>query len=240
MNSTIYANVSGGGTLTIPAISGTVFPVGATVQVTNYSASTMAISTTPTVNAGGGCVTGTGIPAQYTWSLQSNGTTIDCAQVSNLTLGTGVGTALAVNVGSAGAVVVNGGAGGTPSSLVLTNATGLPSASVGAAPLTAGTSITLSAPRGYAICSGTCTVTVPVPAAGYEFCAFNKAGVSTAITISNPGSGTLFAKTDGSGYGTATTGTLAATAAAGNRVCIVGGDATHYEIGSSNGTWSNS
>jgi hypothetical protein len=42
--------------------------------------------------------------------------------------GTGVLTALAVNVGSAGAVVVNGGAGGTPSSLTLTNATGLPTA----------------------------------------------------------------------------------------------------------------
>ncbi len=41
-------------------------------------------------------------------------------------LGTGVATALAVNVGSAGAPVVNGGALGTPSSGTLTNATGLP------------------------------------------------------------------------------------------------------------------
>ena len=41
-------------------------------------------------------------------------------------LGTGVATALAVNTGSAGAVVVNGGALGTPSSGTLTNATGLP------------------------------------------------------------------------------------------------------------------
>jgi len=41
-------------------------------------------------------------------------------------LGTGVVTALAVNVGSAGAVVTNGGALGTPSSGTLTNATGLP------------------------------------------------------------------------------------------------------------------
>lgn len=40
--------------------------------------------------------------------------------------GTGVATALAVNVGSAGAPVVNGGALGTPSAGVLTNATGLP------------------------------------------------------------------------------------------------------------------
>lgn len=41
-------------------------------------------------------------------------------------LGTGVGTALAVNVGSAGSPVVNGDALGTPSSGTLTNATGLP------------------------------------------------------------------------------------------------------------------
>ena len=40
--------------------------------------------------------------------------------------GTGVETALAVNVGSAGAPVLFNGAGGTPSSLTLTNGTGLP------------------------------------------------------------------------------------------------------------------
>ena len=40
--------------------------------------------------------------------------------------GTGVLTALAVNVGSAGAFVTLNGAGGTPSSLTLTNGTGLP------------------------------------------------------------------------------------------------------------------
>lgn len=40
-------------------------------------------------------------------------------------LGTGVATALAVNVGTAGSPVVNGGALGTPSSGTLTNATGL-------------------------------------------------------------------------------------------------------------------
>ena len=41
-------------------------------------------------------------------------------------LGTNVATALGVNVGTAGAFVVNGGALGTPSSGTLTNATGLP------------------------------------------------------------------------------------------------------------------
>jgi hypothetical protein len=45
-------------------------------------------------------------------------------------LGTGVETALGVNIGSAGAPVVLNGAGGTPSSLTLTNATGLPTGGI--------------------------------------------------------------------------------------------------------------
>lgn len=57
-----------------------------------------------------------------------------------ISFGTGVETALGVNVGSAGAFVVNGGALGTPSSGTLTNATGLP--------IVAGTTGTLTVARG--------------------------------------------------------------------------------------------
>lgn len=46
--------------------------------------------------------------------------------LAQLVSGTGVTTALGVNVGSAGAFVTFNGAGGTPTSLTLTNATGLP------------------------------------------------------------------------------------------------------------------
>jgi hypothetical protein len=53
-------------------------------------------------------------------------TTVTPAVGSITGLGTGVATALAVNVGSAGAPVVLNGAGGTPSSVTLTNGTGLP------------------------------------------------------------------------------------------------------------------
>jgi hypothetical protein len=52
-------------------------------------------------------------------------------------LGTGVATSLAVNVGTAGSPVVNGGALGTPSSGTLTNATGLPIAGLTASTTTA-------------------------------------------------------------------------------------------------------
>lgn len=48
------------------------------------------------------------------------------AKQGTITFGTGVETALGVNVGTAGSIVVNGGALGTPSSGTLTNATGLP------------------------------------------------------------------------------------------------------------------
>jgi hypothetical protein len=68
-------------------------------------------------------------------SVTINGTAVSLGASGTITvpvatgitgLGTGVATALAVNVGSAGAVVTNGGALGTPSSATLTNATGLP------------------------------------------------------------------------------------------------------------------
>lgn len=83
MGGQINTNVSGGGTITIPAISSTVFASGMSLTIVNYSASTAAISTTPTINAGAGCVSGTGIPAGDTWELVSNGTTLDCNQTVN-------------------------------------------------------------------------------------------------------------------------------------------------------------
>ncbi len=54
----------------------------------------------------------------------------DLTTWAGITPGTGVATALAVNVGSAGAFTTFNGAGGTPSSLTLTNATGLPVAGI--------------------------------------------------------------------------------------------------------------
>lgn len=57
----------------------------------------------------------------------TNWWTVVTVAIGNITgLGTGVAAALAIAVGSVGAVVVNGGALGTPSSGTLTNTTGLP------------------------------------------------------------------------------------------------------------------
>lgn len=73
------------------------------------------------VLAGGGDVVASGALTNNSLIIGQGGTTI-----ATTTTGTGVLTALGVNVGSAGAFLTFNGAGGTPSSLVLTNATGLP------------------------------------------------------------------------------------------------------------------
>ena len=108
-------------------------------------------------------------------------------------LGTGVSTALAVNTGSSGAFVVNGGALGTPSSGVATNLTGTASG------LTAGTA---TAANG--LNSATTTVSVnsaTAPTTGQVLTATS----GTTATWQTPASGGTVTTT-----GTPTTGTLAA------------------------------
>jgi hypothetical protein len=181
-----------------------------------------------------------GVLGEYTAANVSSYINSTVAPVlSNITgAGTGILTALGINVGTAGSVVVNGGALGTPSSGTGTNLTGIPNAAVAAAPLpTPGSGATLAAPRSYYVCTTTCTMTIPVPAAGDEFCVMNDDNVSTKITLSNPGTGVQYENTARTAYGTATSGTLVSGGAAGDKICIVGRDATHYLSVSYVGTW---
>lgn len=104
-------------------------------------------------------------------------------------------------------------------------------------PLTTGTSVTLSAPRQFFICTTTCTITVPVPAAGYEFCVRNNNNVATVITFAAIGSSARYENTAFTAYGTAGTGTLVSGGAAGDKMCLLGLDSTHYLVASFNGTW---
>lgn len=101
----------------------------------------------------------------------------------------------------------------------------------------AGTSATLSGPSEMFVCSSTCTVTPPLPAAGYQFCIFNGDNIATVITLAAIGTSARYENTARTAYGTAGTGTFVSGGAVKDSVCIVGLDGTHYITTNSNGTW---
>jgi hypothetical protein len=108
---------------------------------------------------------------------------------------------------------------------------------IGLVPTGSGTSGTFSGNSKLFVCTAACSLTVPVPAAGVTYCARDAPGVTGAITLSAIGSSAHYEATDHSAYGTAGTGTMTSTTAAGNQICIFGLDSTHYLTISSNGTF---
>ena len=141
-NQTINSTASGSGTVTSVAATVPTFlsVAGSPITTSGTLAITLSGTALPVANGGTGVTTSTGtgntvLSTSPTLVTPILGTPTS-ATLTNATglpistgvsgLGTGVATALAVNVGTAGAPVVNGGALGTPSGGTLTNATGLP------------------------------------------------------------------------------------------------------------------
>jgi hypothetical protein len=95
----------------------------------------------------------------------------------------------------------------------------------------------VTAPNGFFVCTGICTVTPPLPTAGVQFCVMNDDNVATVITMGALGGSGQYENTARTGYGTAGTGTVTSGGTAGDKLCIIGRDATHYLTVSFNGTW---
>ena len=108
-----------------------------------------------------------------------------------------------------------------------------PSAS--AVTTTIGTGATLSGNSQIYVCTGTCSITLPTPSAGVQYCVMNDTAVTTVITVT-PGTGVQVTNTSYAYKASATA--IASGGAAGDQMCFLGRDSTHYLLGSYTGTWS--
>lgn len=145
----LTSDAAGVGTWVAPAASGMTNPmtaVGDLIQGTTAGApARLASVATGNVLISGGVTTASswgkvGLTTHVSGTLPvANGGT------GITSLGTGIATALGIAVGTAGAPVVLNGAGGTPSALVLTNATGLPVGSLTGLGTSIGTALATAA-----------------------------------------------------------------------------------------------
>ena len=192
----------------------------------NTSGTAAGLSSTLAVASGG-----TGTASTLTGLVRGSASAMTAAELSGdvTTSGSNAATVTKINGTSL--------AGLSTGILKNTTGTGVPSIAVAAdfpigmgmnAPVIGSGSISLVAPGGYAICTGTCTVTVPLPSANQTFCIMNDDNVATAITLAALGSSAMYEAALRNGYGTAGTGTMVLSAAPANQVCIVGRDSTHY------------
>lgn len=219
------------GTFTVTLVAtGSQPAAGQYINVVNYGSGVVTIARSgQNINGGTGSIV---LPAAaattpVSATIWSDGTnyiaTDDIATIAQISgLGTNVAAFLA-----------------TPSGANLASAltSAIPQSSISPVDLTSGTSKTFSLNAGYFECTGTCTITMPVPAAGKQYCVRNANNVATVITFAAIGSSSRYENTASTAYGTAGTGTLVSGGAVGDKICLVGFDSTHYNVYSFNGTW---
>lgn len=167
-----FKTLAGAGTVTSVGGTGTVNGITLTGTVTSSGNLTL-----------GGTLTGVSLTTQVTGTLPvANGGT------GITSFGTGVATALGINVGSAGAFVTFNGAGGTPSSLTLTNATGLPVAG-------GGTGAASFTDAGVLIGNGTGAIQVTTAGTAGQVLTSNGAGVDPTFQTPSAGGWTQIGST---------------------------------------------
>ena len=211
--------VSGVAVYTLPNVSASGFGVGFGTQVCNAQG---ANANNLTINVNSPSLIGSfsSIPV-----LPNN-----CVSIADLDGTNYVASPLTAASAQAGLVIPDGVTTGVTAGVL----------SVKPLPLAIGNGVNnhLTGPKADFVCTGTCTVTPPVPQAGYQFCVFNDDNVSTVITLGPIGSSVQYENTARTAYGTAGTGGLISGGAAADRACIEGRDATHYFTVASTGSWS--
>ena len=200
----------------VPAVGQQITVVGPNAPCTAFGTASGQCVQGGVITAGGPTGSATVAPI-VTYNAAGQLTTVTSATITpaigSITgLGTGVATALAVNTGSAGAPVLFNGAGGTPSSLTLTSALGLPLAGL----LSQATNtIVGNATSGSAVPTALSIGTCSTSSSAVIWTTNTGFGCNTSINAATLGSAT-FAAPGAIGGGTPGTGAFTAITATGN------------------------